>query len=528
MHAVDHRALRRAAALGPAFAAELRHAAVGQQHEFLDHLVRLLLLLEIDAQGLAVLVELEFHLLAVERDGAVLEPLCPQRLRQPVEGQHLFGIIPAARLDDLLRLGVGEAAVGVDDRAAEPLFEDFEILVEGEDRREAEARLVGAQRAEFVREPLGEHRHGAVHQIDRRAAFHGFVVDHRMGPHVVGHVGDVHADLPHAVLDFTHRQRVVEVLGVGRVHREGHDLPEVAPFGDLLARHPGVDGFGGLFDLRFEAVGQFVFREDGVHLRVVVSGHAQPLDQLAFGALAPGLPIDDADHDLLAVPDVGPGALREVDVHRHAARVGPHEDLVRADLRHAHIGLAVAFDDAGDLALHLSVAAAVHRHDLHAVAVQGVGRIALVDENVGFHPLDLHVDRTRGGHVGHALVVGQVLLGEAVFFAGALLDDPLFEEAVEDFERFAAALLRGASRRRSEVFQREFIVGEFAQQAQYDRCAVRFPGSFSGALVLFFHLFSKICRAMRRMKPMPTSKAPSSGENVAVWGRPAAAPTPSR
>ena len=49
VHAVDHRALRRAAALGPAFAAELRHAAVGQQHELLDHLVRLLLLLEVNA-----------------------------------------------------------------------------------------------------------------------------------------------------------------------------------------------------------------------------------------------------------------------------------------------------------------------------------------------------------------------------------------------------------------------------------------------------------------------------------------------
>ena len=66
VHAVNHRALRSAAALGPAFAAEFSHAAVGQQHELLDHLVRFLLLFEIDAQGFAVLVEAEFHLLAVE------------------------------------------------------------------------------------------------------------------------------------------------------------------------------------------------------------------------------------------------------------------------------------------------------------------------------------------------------------------------------------------------------------------------------------------------------------------------------
>ena len=44
--AVDHRAAR----LAPSdLAAELGHAAVGQQHELLDHLVRLLLLLEVNA-----------------------------------------------------------------------------------------------------------------------------------------------------------------------------------------------------------------------------------------------------------------------------------------------------------------------------------------------------------------------------------------------------------------------------------------------------------------------------------------------
>ena len=106
---------------------------------------------------------------------------------------------------------------------------------------------------------------------------------------------------------------------------------------------------------------------------------------------------------------------------------------MRPDFGHAHVGLAVAFDDPRDLALQLSVAAAVHHHDLDAVAVQGVRGVALVDEDVALLPFDLHIDRTRGGHVGHALVVGQVGLHQAVFFARALLDDSLFEEASEDF-----------------------------------------------------------------------------------------------
>ena len=158
-----------------------------------------------------------------------------------------------------------------------------------------------------------------------------------------------------------------------------------------------------------------------------------PFDQLAHGAFAAREPVGDAHHDLLAVAHVGIGALREINVHRHAARVGPYENLVRPDFGHAHVGLAVAFDDPRDLALQLSVAAAVHHHDLDAVAVQGVRGIALVDEDVALLPFDLHIDRTRGGHVGHALVVGQVGLHQTVFFARALLDDSLFEEASEDF-----------------------------------------------------------------------------------------------
>ena len=292
---------------------------------------------------------------------------------------------------------------------------------------------MGAQRTQLVRKPFRKHRHGAVHQIDRRAALHGLVVDYRVGPHVMGHVGDMHAHFPDAVLYFAHRQRVVEVLGVRGVDREGRDTPEVAPLGDLFGRDAGVDGLGGLLDFGFEAVGKLVFRQDRVHLRVVVARHAQPLDQFAHGAFAAREPVGDAHHDLLAVAHVGIGALREINVHRHAARVGPYENLVRPDFGHAHVGLAVAFDDPRDLALQLSVAAAVHHHDLDAVAVQGVRGIALVDEDVALLPFDLHIDRTRGGHVGHALVVGQVGLHQTVFFACALLDDSLFEEASEDF-----------------------------------------------------------------------------------------------
>ena len=109
---------------------------------------------------------------------------------------------------------------------------------------------------------------------------------------------------------------------------------------------------------------------------------------------------------------------------------------------------------------------------LDAVAVQGVGRAALVDEDVFRFAFDLHVHRTRGGHFGRTLHAGQMAAAEAVFFACALLDDPFVEEAAEDLERFAAPRLVGASRGRCQVLERELVVREFAEQTDDGRSAV--------------------------------------------------------
>ena len=67
VHAVDERAF---AVLHPlAFTPhELGYFAVGQQHKLFDQLVGFLHLLEIDAQRLAVFVEVEFRLFAFEAD----------------------------------------------------------------------------------------------------------------------------------------------------------------------------------------------------------------------------------------------------------------------------------------------------------------------------------------------------------------------------------------------------------------------------------------------------------------------------
>ena len=77
----------------------------------------------------------------------MLKTLLAQGLCQAIEGEYLLLIVALTRLDDSLRLLVGKATVGVYHRATKPLVEDVEVLVKGEDRREAQLILVRTQRA---------------------------------------------------------------------------------------------------------------------------------------------------------------------------------------------------------------------------------------------------------------------------------------------------------------------------------------------------------------------------------------------
>ena len=204
-------------------------------------------------------------------------------LGQTVERQHLFGEVALAGFDDLLRLLVGEAAVGEDDRAAEPFVQYFGFLVEREDRREAETLFVGAQRAKFVAQFFGQHRNRTIDQIDRRAALLGFGVDHRAGLNVVGHVAICTPTSHTPSFDLADREGVVEVLGIFGVDGEGGYAPEVLASGYFLGGDFGgylVSGFlyGGWIDIR-----QPEFREDGMHLGGVVSGASQDVDYLTDG-----------------------------------------------------------------------------------------------------------------------------------------------------------------------------------------------------------------------------------------------------
>ena len=133
----------------------LCHGAVGQQHELLHQLVGIFRYLEIDAQRLALLVDFELHLVAVEVDGTRLEALFAQQLGQFVELLEFLHIVTLSRFESLLRLLVGKASVALDDGVYHTAFLHLGPFVHLEDDAIGQLLLVGAKRAEEVTEPFG-------------------------------------------------------------------------------------------------------------------------------------------------------------------------------------------------------------------------------------------------------------------------------------------------------------------------------------------------------------------------------------
>ena len=212
----------------------------------------------------------------------------------------------------------------------------------------------------------------------------------------------MHADLVVAVGQRLERQRVVEVLGVGRVDGERERVAEILAPLAVGVRDLVGNLVGGVLHLGIEAVGEVELRQDGVHLGVVVSRHAEYVGQVAPGPRLAPLPVV---HDRR---DLHPGLRAEgrgrfgidLDVIGHGLALhqdpglGPdgmviaHERLLRAleDLDHFAFAALVACLLAGD-------------GHAHGVAVQRVAGLGGLDEDIVVLAVDDHEDEPFTGHL---------------------------------------------------------------------------------------------------------------------------------
>lgn len=133
----------------------LCYCPVGEQHEFFHQLVGILGLFEVYADRFSLFVDFKLHLVAVEVDGSCCETFLTKCFGDGVQHENFFFKIARFRFDDLLRLFVSEATVGVDDGMYDAGVFYFSFLGDVEDDGECEFLFIRTQGADEVTQRSG-------------------------------------------------------------------------------------------------------------------------------------------------------------------------------------------------------------------------------------------------------------------------------------------------------------------------------------------------------------------------------------
>ena len=214
----------------------LRHRFVGDEHELLDEPVRHVALERDDRLDHPFVVQHDLRFLQVEVDRAAAVAALVQDLEQlvhPLEERHQLRVfrddLRIAVGQDRVDLGVGHARVAVDHPVVKLVADDRALLVDLHQAGLHQPIDLRIEAAQAGRELGREHVHGALGKIHRSRAVVAFLVEGAALRHVMGHVGDVHAEPVVAVLEPVQRDRVVEVAGVLAVDGHRHLRAEIGP-----------------------------------------------------------------------------------------------------------------------------------------------------------------------------------------------------------------------------------------------------------------------------------------------------------
>ena len=176
----------------------------------------------------------------------------------------------------------------------------FSLVRHLEDGRVGQFLFIGAQGTDEVTQPFGQHRDGAVYEVNGCGAFLGFFVDDAAFRYVVRHVGNVYAHFPKIVLQFADGQGIVKVLSVFGVYGKGGYIAEILTFGIFFCGNFGRYPVCGFFHGCGVNIRQSEFGQDSVHLGGVISGFPQNVDNLTDRILCLVRPFHHFDDGLVA------------------------------------------------------------------------------------------------------------------------------------------------------------------------------------------------------------------------------------
>ena len=259
---------------------------------------------------------------------------------------------------------------------------DVSLIVERKDDAEAQLLLVRAQRTDEVTQPFGQHRYGAVDQIDARGTLRSLFVYRGTLLDIVADIGDMHANLPQLALPAD-AERIVKVLGVLRVNGAGEDVSEVLAALDFLFRDARIYLLCGILDIFRILVRKAILRQDGMHLDVVVALLTQHVDNLSDDVLRLlRRPLRNLDHCLVARL----AALQLLLRYQHVVHKDVsfrHEEgivLLHLQLTHGLVNL-VRQNLYHHRLLHVPLTTCHHSH-AHPVTIHGKQRVTLRDKDV--------------------------------------------------------------------------------------------------------------------------------------------------
>ena len=179
----------------------LRHRFVGDEHELLDDPVRDVALERDDRLDHALVVQHDFRLLQIEVDRPAPVPPAVEDLEQrvhPLEERDQLGVpgddLRIAIGQDGVDLGVGHARVAVNHPVVKLVAHDGPLPVDLHQAGLHQPIDVRIEAAQAGGELGREHVHGPLGKIHRSGPVVAFFVERAALRHVMGHVGDVHAE----------------------------------------------------------------------------------------------------------------------------------------------------------------------------------------------------------------------------------------------------------------------------------------------------------------------------------------------
>ena len=295
---------------------------------------------------------------------------------------QIIGRSLSVALNDGLRLFVGETAVAANHRLCYFCAQHVRFVVHLKDHGISQFLFVRTQRTNEIAQTFGEHRYGAVHQVNTRSTTQGFLVNHAIFQHIVTHVGNVYTHFPRVVCETANGECIVKIFRIAWVDGESRNFTKIFTFSDFFFRNAWMEFVGSTFHVFGIGVGQSILCQNSVHLRVVFALLSEHVHHFTTRTLSVFGPIHDFHNRFVARLSAVEQVARNEDVGTDLS-FGEQEPIaVMFHVKTSHKGVFSATNDFHHFSFASVTATTCHHRHAHQVAIESVVSIEFRHEDI--------------------------------------------------------------------------------------------------------------------------------------------------